>query len=134
MHYTGQLFSTFSSTLRRGSVLPVFLFVLLAACQTTPPAPEEPDTPINNAQEEVPENELLDLGIYVLDPGPISDGDRERGINEDVRNAEARFIAVHLRNTIQQTGHWGAVRVIPTQSEAVEVVVTGEIKKSDGET
>ena len=121
------------SILRRGSLFPAFLLVLLTACQTTPPAPEVPDTPINNAQEEIPENELLDLGIYVLDPGPISDGDRERGINEDVRNAEARFIAVHLRNTIQQTGHWGAVRVIPTQSEAVEVVVTGEIKKSDGE-
>ena len=114
--------------------MPVFLLGLLTACQTVPPAKEVPDTPINNAQEEIPENELLDVGIYVLDPGPISDEDRERGINEDVRNAEARFIAVHLRNTIQQTGHWGAVRVIPTQSEAVEVGITGEIKKSDGET
>ena len=81
----------------------------------------------------MPEEELLDVGIYVLAPGPINDDDRERGINEDVREAEGRFMAVHLRNTIQDTGHWGAVRVIPAQTEALEVIVKGEIEKSDGE-
>ena len=106
---------------------------MLTACQTVPPTTDVPDTPINNAQIEVPEDELLDVGIYVLAPGPISDDDRERGINEDVREAEGRFMAVHLRDTIQHTGHWGAVRVIPAQTEALEVVVKGEIEKSDGE-
>lgn len=42
-------------------------------------------------------------------------------------------MAVHLRDTIQQTGHWGAVRVVPTQSEALEVIVAGKIERSDGE-
>ncbi len=108
------------------------LAILLTACQTLPPATTL-DTPINNAQTEVAEDELLDVGIHVLAQGPISDDARERGINEDVRGAEGRFMAVHLRKTIQQTGHWGAVRVIPAQTEAVEVVVNGEIEKSDGE-
>lgn len=117
----------------RLSLLCSLLVSLLTACQTVPPAAEIPDTPINNAQAEVPEKELLDVGIYVLAPGPISDDARERGINEDIREAEGRFIAVHLRNTMQDTGHWGAVRVIPAQAEAVEVVVKGEIEKSDGE-
>lgn len=120
-----------SNKARRG--LLYLMIGMLAACQTLPPATEVQDTPINNAQTEVPESELLDVGIYVLAPGPINDDDRERGINEDVREAEGRFMAVHLRNTIQQTGHWGAVRVIPAQTEAVEVVVIGEITKSDGE-
>ena len=115
------------------SSIACLLTVLLAACQTVPPATEVVDTPISNAQTEVPEHELLDVGIHVLTPGPISDDARERGINEDVREAEGRFMAVHLRNTIQRTGHWGAVRVIPAQTETLEVVVSGEIEKSDGE-
>jgi len=93
-----------------------------------------PDTPINNAQQEVAENELLDVGIFVLDSGPISKEDREQGINEDIRNAEARYVAIHLRETIQDTGHWGAVRVVPIQTEVAEVIVAGQIEKSNGDT
>jgi hypothetical protein len=117
----------------RSILLPLLMAGGLAACQTVPEAPFVPDTPVNNAQREVPENELLDVGIFVLDPGPISDDDREKGATEDIRNAEARYLAIHLRDTIQQTGHWGAVRVIPGQTEAAEVIVTGSIDRSDGE-
>ena len=109
------------------------LALVLAACQTVPQAPDVADTPIDNARQEVPENELLDVGIHVLESGPISEDDREKGINEDIRNAEARFIAIHLRETIQHTGHWGAVRVVPGQTEAAEVIVAGQIEKSNGE-
>jgi len=121
----------------RGMMRNVLLCLLatgaLAACQTLPEAPDVPDTPVNNAQRDVPEDELLDVGILVFDPGPISDDDREIGVNEDVRNAEARYMAIHLRDTVQQTGHWGAVRVVPSQTEAAEVIVTGRIDRSDGE-
>lgn len=110
-----------------------FAALSLLGCQTVPEAPDVPDTPINNAERELPENELLDVGILVFDPGPISDDDREKGVNEDVRNAEARYMAIHLRDTIQRTGHWGAVRVVPGHTEAAELIVTGRIDGSDGE-
>lgn len=119
--------------INRTVLLALLAALPLAACQTVPEAPDVPDTPINNAQQEVPESELLDVGIFVLDPGPISDDDREKGVTEDIRNAESRYIAIHLRDTIQGTGHWGAVRVLPGQTEAAEVVVTGRIDRSDGE-
>ena len=70
----------------------------ITACQTVPQAPEVPDTPLNNAQQEIPESELLDVGIHVLDSGSINDKEREQGISEDIRNAEARFVAIHLRD------------------------------------
>jgi hypothetical protein len=117
----------------RTSLLAVLLLGAVTACQTVPEAPHVPDTLINNAQREVPESELLDVGVFVLDPGPISDDDREKGVSEDVRNAESRYIAIHLRDTIQQTGHWGAVRVLPGQTEAAEIIVAGQIDRSDGE-
>lgn len=123
----------FSSNSYRLSLVILSVAGLLSACQTLPEAPEVPDTPLNIAREEVPENELLDVGITVFDAGAISEKDRERGVNQDIRNAEARFVAVHLKDSIQRTGHWGAVRVVPMESEAMEVLVRGRIEKSDGE-
>lgn len=114
-------------------LLLTLLVGMVAACQTVPEVPDVADTPINNAQQEVPEDELLDVGIYVFDPGVISDDDREQGINADIRNAEARYVAIHLRETIQHTGHWGAVRVVPGRTEAAEVIVAGQIEKSNGD-
>ncbi len=90
-------------------------------------------TVLNQAQAEIPEDELLDVGIQVFDPGPSLEAqDDEIPIAEDTRKAEARFIPYHLRNTLQKTGHWGAVRVIPTDTDAVDVHVQGQILTSDG--
>ena len=36
----------------------------------------------------------------------------QQGIRAAVRKAEARYIPIHLRNTLQSTGQWGEVRVI----------------------
>jgi hypothetical protein len=92
-------------------------------------------TPLHKAQTEIPEDQLLDVGIQVFDPGPSlqgEDADDEIPISEDTRKAEARFIPYHLKNTLQKTGHWGAVRVIPADTEAVDVHVQGQILTSDG--
>jgi len=91
-------------------------------------------TVVSIAAGELPESELLDVGIKTFDPGTESEvEDEEGGIFPVIRNAESRFIPVHLKNTMQRTGHWGAVRVIPTRTEAVDVLVEGEILQSDGE-
>ncbi|MEO0974948.1 MAG: hypothetical protein AAFX85_17810, partial [Pseudomonadota bacterium] len=54
-------------------------------------------------------------------------------VSRSVREAEARYIPYVLSETMQQTGYWGAVRVIPSMSNSVDVTVEGQILHSDGE-
>ena len=85
---------------------------------------------------EAPKNEalLLDVGIVEFDGGVPEDNDPEdTRIYEPIRNAESRYLAYHLKNTMQSTGHWGAVRVVPSESAYTDVLLHAEIRESDGE-
>ncbi len=105
----------------------------LAGCMVSEIRPEE-YTPAVQAQSDVPEDQLLDVGIAVFDPGlPERGDDPEEGIFRNVREAEARFVPSQLKDTLQGTGHWGMVRVVPERSEAMDVHVSGKILQSDGE-
>jgi hypothetical protein len=92
-------------------------------------------TPIQ-ARHDIPEHELLDVGIVVFDPGiPADEKQREEeGVYPQVRKAESRYIPFTLKETLQNTAQWGAVRVIPTGTNSVDVQVRGKIIHSDGET
>ncbi|MCG8368917.1 MAG: hypothetical protein MJA32_00230 [Proteobacteria bacterium] len=80
------------------------------------------------------EARLLDVGIVEFAPGIDEDNDaRETGVYDEIRNAETKYLAYHLKTTLQGTGHWGAVRVIPSREAFTDVVITGEIERSDGE-
>ena len=90
--------------------------------------------------ETVPEDELFDVGVVVFDPG-VPEGEIEKEILEElladgtfvhIRRAEARYMAVHLRDTLQTSGHWGAVWATPEESMAADINVTAEILDSDG--
>jgi hypothetical protein len=86
----------------------------------------------------IPEDELLDVGIRVFDPGIPKDieGDDEalakKRIYPDLRKAEARYIPTLLRETLEGTAQWGAVRVIPNSAEFVDVIVNGQLIDSNG--
>jgi hypothetical protein len=54
-------------------------------------------------------------------------------VSEEVRKAESRYLAYHLKETLEQTGNWGVVRVIPTPSSYQPLIVQGTILASDGE-
>jgi hypothetical protein len=54
-------------------------------------------------------------------------------VYEEIRLAETKYLAYHLKTTLQGTGHWGAVRVIPSRQAFTDVIISGEIEKSDGE-
>jgi hypothetical protein len=90
------------------------------------------------ARAEIPEAELLDVGIRALQPGIPAElaGDEERlakkRIYPDIREAESRFMATMLRSTLEASGQWGAVRVVPEGAEFVDVIVKGEILESTG--
>lgn len=87
------------------------------------------------AQGELPDALVVDVAIDVFAPG-VSDAPPspmlQQGIRASVRKSEARYIPIHLRNTLQATGQWGAVRVIPGGASWAELLVTGTIEKSNG--
>jgi hypothetical protein len=95
-------------------------------------APDE--KPLDVASLNVSESLLLDVGIVNFDAGvPERNDPVKSGVYPEVRQAESRYIPYHLKTTLQGTGFWGAVRVIPSKYVFTDVTVSGEIDKSDGE-
>ena len=92
------------------------------------------ETQLVMATSSVDEALLLDVGIVEFD-ARIPEGNlpEKTGIYDDIRKAEAKYIPYHLKTTLQGTGHWGAVRVVPSTSAYTDVIVWGAIEKSDGE-
>ncbi len=89
----------------------------------------------------VAEDALLDVSVVVFDPG-VPEGEIDKELLEElledgtfvhIRRTEARYMAVHLRDTLQKSGHWGAVWVTPGASNAADINVTAEILHSDGD-
>jgi hypothetical protein len=111
--------------------------MLLVGCVTAETKPI-PKIEAKQATVHIPEAELLDVGIRVFDPGiPKSlEGDEEalakKRIYPDLRRAEARYIPTLLRQTLEETAQWGAVRVIPNSADFVDVIVTGQLVDSNG--
>ena len=112
----------------------VFLTLTLGGCSTTEYV-QANVTPATQAQEELPLHMYMDIGIIPFDANiPTSEEELEKQlIIPDVRRAESQFLAYHLKDTIEQTGNWGAVRVTPDRSEAVDIHLSGTIINSDGE-
>lgn len=89
--------------------------------------------PLDKAVAEIPDDQLLDVWIELFDPGELPrDPDDALGLSMDIRDAEARYVPQHLRNTMETTGYWGGVRVVPQDTEGAEVLVKGRILNSDG--
>jgi len=114
-------------------VLAVIACLAGAACSVNEVVVAE-ETKLVVAESPVDEALLLDIGIVEFEPGiPEKNDPQKTRVFEDIRNAETRFLAYHLKTTLQGTGHWGAVRVIPSRNAFTDVVISGVINKSDGE-
>lgn len=86
------------------------------------------------AEAPADESRLLDIGIVEFSPGIEEDNDpRKSGVFDEIRLAETKYLAYHLKTTLQGTGHWGAVRVIPSREAFTDIIISGEIERSDGE-
>ncbi len=90
------------------------------------------------ATAEVPAEQLLDVGVHIFDPGvpkEVEDDpelmDKKR-IYPEIRQAEARYIAMQLRDTLEDTGHWGTARVVPATVNSFDLTVDGKILESNG--
>jgi len=120
-----------------GMLLPVVLLlcILLQSCAPSVPGNKVPDRVVPMmSPRELGEQELLNVSIRVFDPGSLpADDKQKRGLSPEIREAEARFVPVHLKYTMQRTGYWGVVRVVPNDDNGSEVLVKGRIEYSDGE-
>jgi hypothetical protein len=117
------------------SLVALILLTTLAACASTGAQRNAmPTELLQKPVEEVSEAQLLDVNIRLFDPGALPEGDnKSRGLSMEIREAEARYMPIHLRTVMEKTGYWGAVRVVPIASEGYELLVEGTIIGSDGE-
>ena len=114
-------------------MLAMALLASLPAC-TTQTVKKVNATPAEHAEREIPASQLLNVNITVFDPNVPEDLETREAQNiyTGVRESEARYMPYNLRQTLQDTGHWGAVRVVPEAIESSELLVTGKVLHSDG--
>lgn len=112
----------------------LLLVVIISGCSTTGGINVTEPEEIEAETEQLQESNLLDVGILLFDKGEITEKQIEKeGANEDIRKAESRFMAYHLKETMQSSNGWGAIRVLPEKSYIADVVVAGTILTSNGE-
>jgi hypothetical protein len=121
----------------RSSVYKCLLFfasiLIFSGCATYGSQKVGP-TPIEQAKAEIPEEQLIDVGILVFESKELTPEDaKDEGTNADIRKSETHFMPYHLKNTLHQSGHWGAIQVIPAETNSVDLLVKGKILESNGE-
>ena len=90
------------------------------------------------ATRQIPDDERLDVGVHSFDPGiPAGLASNEQAlakkrIDPKIRQAESHYAATLLRSTLESSGQWGAVRVVPDGVEFIDVQVSGKILESTG--
>jgi hypothetical protein len=85
------------------------------------------------AAQEIPQDQLLDVGITIFDPGLPPEGEPvPDDVFPELRKAESRFQSIQLMETMQSTGQWGAVRVLPAGHGTTDLRVSGTILQSTG--
>ncbi len=116
-------------------VYAALLVMLLSGCAASiKGTPVTGDIAPVTAQKELPEDELLNVAIQIFDPGELPEDEEERaGLSEEIRQAEANFLPVQLKYTLQRSGYWGSVWVVPDQEETADLMISGKIEYSDGE-
>jgi hypothetical protein len=76
---------------------------------------------------------LLDVGIPPLNDG-LDLTDEDDTVFPEVRYAETMYFANQLAKTMEKSGAWGAIRVVPNSGVVMDLYVVGTIMQSDGET
>jgi hypothetical protein len=111
----------------------VLVALLLSGCMTHETRPLQRINAIQ-ASAEVPTDQLLDVAVLLFDENVPKDEKQleKQQIFPEVRKAEARYFSMQLRNTLEGTGQWGQVRVVPVNANTLDVQVAGKIIDSSG--
>ena len=107
--------------------------LMLAGCATYNAQRVGP-TPIEQAKSEIPEDQLMDVGILVFTSKELTPEEaKDEGTSADIRKAETHFMPYHLKTTLHHSGHWGAIQVVPAETNSVDLLVKGNVLESNGE-
>jgi len=121
---------------RKTLALSLLALSLLVATPSDAKKKRRPSGPLITATGEIDESRLLDVGVEILGLGVAEgelpeEGSKESwSANPDIRRSEAVFIPFHLKSTLESTGFWGAVRVVPPDTHGLDLVVSGRIEKA----
>ncbi|MFP6905030.1 MAG: hypothetical protein VCG02_07425 [Verrucomicrobiota bacterium] len=89
---------------------------------------------IQQAVEELPEEQLIDVGLTPSRVPELTEKQlKKQGSSLEIREAEKHFVPYHLKNTMQNSSNWGAVRVVPAQADDLDLLVHTEVLESNGE-
>ena len=118
--------------------LRVWILILSVAALTTGHAAVDKVTsstlaPINTPSAPIPPEALLDVAIPPLNDG-LALTDEDDTVFPEVRYAETIYFANQLAKTMEKSGAWGAIRVVPNTEVVMDLYITGTILQSDGET
>ncbi len=114
-------------------VLLIGIVLVLSGCAGKTTVKTTQVTPITQENAAIPDAELLDVGIYLFDPGIDDAEEQELPVFPEIRKAEAHYIPYHLMEAVQASSAWGAVRVVPNGQDSIDVTIKGKILISDGE-
>lgn len=117
------------------SITPLFVLTMLVltGCATTS-VKSTTFVPVVQNAAPMDEDLLLDIGVLVFDPGidEIARRDIDR-TNLEIRRAESRYAPHLMAETLQRSGNWGVVQVLPTENSTMDIYVHGQILLSNGE-
>jgi hypothetical protein len=105
----------------------------MSACVTSEKLPLPLAAAVKSTVQ-LPQAELLDVAVELFDPNvPALEKDQlAQRIDPNVRAAEARYMPVLLADTLQSSGYWGQVRVVPRGAALFDVNVSSTIVASAG--
>lgn len=115
------------------------LCLLLQGCSSNRGVPEAPREPEPRAESvgavnlQIPGavSMPLDLGIAVFDQG-LDNQNQGARVFPTVRKAESLLIPVTLSSFLEDSGAWGAVRVVHSNEVYMPLILDGEILRADG--
>jgi hypothetical protein len=117
---------------------PPFLFLavlclLAGGCATGGRRDLGPVT-MQTAQQAYAPDQLLDIGIEIFSGGTTNEAElADQHSTPQIRQSETHYMAYHLKGTLERSGYWGDVRVVPANAGNIDVRVRGEILYSNGE-
>ncbi len=90
-------------------------------------------TELNVASTPPPEASMLDVGVSVGELKDLREGELKKlGTNDDIRESERYFVPYHLKTTLEESNHWGIVRVVP-EGHVPDLHVSTSLHRSNGQ-